>query len=198
MKNTQAIVLCYHEVEDSPALGPYTVSPSAFSEHLNYLSQNNYKTLPLEEYADNYSNIANTTDGTPVIITFDDGHRSQYEKAYPLLCEKNFQATFFITTDYLNKNNHYITQNNLIEMHNNGMEIGGHGQTHSFLDELDKEKLSTELGNSKSVLEEIIDGPIGFFSCPGGRYNKRVIECAGSPHFQQSAHQAKYFSSRIH
>ncbi len=36
-----------------------------------------------------------------VIVTFDDGHESDYTLALPLLRKFNFKATFFITTDWI-------------------------------------------------------------------------------------------------
>jgi peptidoglycan/xylan/chitin deacetylase (PgdA/CDA1 family) len=101
-----------------------------------------------------------------------------------MIREQNFKATFFITTDYIDKNDLYVTADNLKEIQRNGMEIGGHSLSHAFLDELDSETLSGELGNSKEKLENITGKQIEFFSCPGGRYNRRVIESASEIGYQ--------------
>ncbi len=78
-----AVVLLYHHVaDDTPA--STSVTPQRFAAHLAYLKRHDYQVVPLSRI------ISAVTSGTPlparaVAITFDDGYRSVYEHAAPLL-----------------------------------------------------------------------------------------------------------------
>ena len=54
-------------------------------------------------------------------------------------------------------------------LHEAGMEIGSHGHTHRYFDELSCDELESELSTSCSVLAGIIDQPIDALAVPGGR-----------------------------
>lgn len=67
-----------------------------------------------------------------VVLTFDDGVRSQYTEVRPLLKELGFSATFFITEGFdfpLNKRD-YMTWEQIRQLHLDGFEIGNHTRDH--------------------------------------------------------------------
>ena len=97
-KNEQSIVLNYHrlcETDDpfSPAL-PVDI----FRKQVEWLSDN-FRILPMSELADRVSK-GKPVDGTAA-ITFDDGYSDNYELAFPILKSLQLQATFFITTNFI-------------------------------------------------------------------------------------------------
>lgn len=74
-----------------------------------------------------------------VFITFDDGRKDNYEKAYHLLNKLGLKATFFVTagfidgsfkTDDFGKGRLPLSLEELAEMKASGMEIGSHGDRH--------------------------------------------------------------------
>ena len=53
--NSNAVILLYHHVsDDTPAIT--SISPSRFEEQLNYLVDNNFTVLPLEQVVDHLNN----------------------------------------------------------------------------------------------------------------------------------------------
>src|SRR5215467_1115853 len=74
-------VLAYHEVMPESDYA-YCVTSSAFAEHMALLDSVERSGGPAE---------------LPVQITFDDGERSQYLNAAPLLAEHGISATYFVT-----------------------------------------------------------------------------------------------------
>ena len=70
------------------------------------------------------------------VITFDDGHLTNYTIAFPVLRKFGFRAEFFITPGQIADSNR-IKVHQLKEMIDNGMAIGSHGLTHAYLDDLD-------------------------------------------------------------
>ena len=91
----QVPVIMYHAViDDSRRLGQYVVSPAELESDFAWLQRNGYTAVLSEDL------IRYVEDGTPlpekpVLITFDDGYRSAYELAFPILQEMDFHAAMF-------------------------------------------------------------------------------------------------------
>ncbi len=103
-----------------------------------------------------------------VIITFDDGHVSNAATALPVLQRFQFTADFFITTDWIDSP-HYLSSEQILELHQSGMGIGSHSCSHVYMDALNAAALAHETANSAKALSAIIGQPIDHFSAPGGR-----------------------------
>jgi len=62
-----------------------------------------------------------------------------------------------------------MTDEQLIQLHNAGMEIGGHTVNHPIMAKLKTKALSFELKNNKLVLEQLLGTTIRFFAYPNGK-----------------------------
>ncbi|MBI1923758.1 polysaccharide deacetylase family protein [Candidatus Poribacteria bacterium] len=67
-----------------------------------------------------------------VVLTFDDGNKSDVTYVAPLLKRYGFSATFFITEglNFLTNKEHYLTWEEVRELHEAGFEIGNHTRHH--------------------------------------------------------------------
>lgn len=155
------------------------VSGKDFEAHLKIMLSLNYKSLNLL----NFFKKENYEKGKFVVITFDDGHYSNYMAAFPLLKKYGFFATFFIVAGWIGKN-FYLSKNQIQEMHRAGMEIGSHGLSHQYLPLLKKKEIVFELEESKRILENIIKAPIKLFAYPGGHYTQEVVKCVKSAGYE--------------
>lgn len=63
-----------------------------------------------------------------------------------------------------------ISRDELIELNNNGVEIGAHTVSHPILSKLEKDTALSEIANGKEMLEEILKQDITLFAYPNGRY----------------------------
>ncbi len=94
-------VLGYHNVvsnqekETTYKDDRYAISESMFTQRMQYLYDNNYKTLTMEEVADYYYNGVDIPKKS-VVITFDDGYRSVDTLIKPILEKYDFCATTFV------------------------------------------------------------------------------------------------------
>lgn len=108
-----AKVLLYHdcaELETSYTAGlDCTTPPSAFAKHLDYLKQY-HRVVTLDSIA------TGTAPPSSVAITFDDGYRSVFENAFPLLSDRQLSATMYLISDvvgnedmvWVNELNHWL------------------------------------------------------------------------------------------
>jgi peptidoglycan/xylan/chitin deacetylase (PgdA/CDA1 family) len=108
-------------------------------------------------------------------VTFDDGHRSNFEFALPVLQSRGVQAHFFITVGWMGQKPGYMTWDELRSLHEAGQLIGAHGWTHTLLTHCSKQDLHHELSDARRMLEDKLGTSITTMSLPGGRSNRRVL-----------------------
>ena len=82
-----------------------------------------------------------------VVLTFDDGNKSDLIFVARVLKRYGFRATFFITEglDYVNDKESFLTWEEVWRLHDAGFEIGNHTATHSNLVQLSKKEIHAEL-----------------------------------------------------
>jgi peptidoglycan/xylan/chitin deacetylase (PgdA/CDA1 family) len=107
-KPASLLVLNYHRIGDSLNTpfdpGVYSSTSQQFYEQIKYLVHN-YNILTLEEALDFIEGKkSNFTSKGSILITFDDGYIDNYEIAYPILKDLGVQATFFISSGYIDTN----------------------------------------------------------------------------------------------
>ena len=171
------IILLYHELHKLAEENKYkySISQFDFDAQLNMIEQASLNVLTADDLIN--KTIHKYKNGSDLLITFDDGHLSNFNIAMPLIANKGLKATFFITTDWIGKKN-YMNERQIFEMFKQGMSIQSHGKTHNFLDEMSEEDVYDELSSSKLKLENIVGQEVLSLSIPGGRLNNTVIKCA--------------------
>ena len=94
-----------------------------------------------------------------VVLTFDDSVKSHFTVARPLLLKYQFGATFFITEgfDFKTNKKHYMTWDEIAQLHRDGFEIGNHTRDHMAIDPSDADRLKEQLGQLTEQLEAIND-----------------------------------------
>ena len=174
--NGKIPVLMYHALSSVGGQNRYVVATDIFKSHLHYVKLNEIKTVVVDDCLRLFLNDSMSSI-TRVMLTFDDGHKTDFTLALPLLEAYGAKATFFITTDWIDKNG-YMTSAQLKNLSRAGMSVQSHAKSHVFLNTLEPELLYQELFQSKNRLEEILGEEVSFLSCPGGRYNNQVIQLA--------------------
>lgn len=93
--DARLLVLSYHDIRDDVALrgdpDPYATSTQNFAAHLDWLHGNGYTVIDLDDLIA-ASRGERTLPDLAVLITIDDGLRSAYTRAYPLLRAYGFPA----------------------------------------------------------------------------------------------------------
>jgi len=170
-------ILLYHRLYDNEQNDEkYEINVDDFEKHIKYLSENGFHPVSFSDIFDE-GKLEKGNINKSVLITFDDGSLSDYSLAFPVLKKYNYNATFFITSNWIGTEN-FMTLSNLDEMLKNGMSIQSHGMSHSFLSDLDTDDLYKELSGSKRYLEEKLKVKVDIISIPGGFYSGKVLNAA--------------------
>ena len=155
-----ALVLAYHEIVTDECPYIYGTTESAFEEHL--------KLIKVQSARKNTS-----------LITFDDGHISQFRYALPLLEKHDLKATFFVTAGWIEAEPNYMRKAELRELLSLGHSVQAHGWSHRMFTHCRPAELWDELHCAKQKLQDILGVGIDSVSIPHGRWNRRVLEaCA--------------------
>jgi len=174
-----AVILMYHNVSDDTP--PSTsVTPETFKKHMQYLADNGFHIWSLSSVLTHLKNAKPIPEKT-VIITFDDAYESVYSQAFPVLKEKSWPFTVFVTTHYIDEAyTNFMSWQQLREVQKFGAEIGNHSRTHAHLirkriDESKQQWRSRVIGDitqAQSILQEKTGKPIRVFAYPYGEYSK--------------------------
>lgn len=174
-------ILCYHRV--GPQTNLMVMPRETFAAQMEYLARNNYNVIRLAELPDFLSG-RRPLPPRAVIITFDDGHVSAYQHAYPILRKHGFPATFFVYTDFLG-GGEGMTWAQINEMSKSGLiDIQSHSKSHANLivrlpgesEQRYIERIHTELRTPREVIERNVPGKVTHHAFPFGDANQVVLD----------------------
>jgi peptidoglycan/xylan/chitin deacetylase (PgdA/CDA1 family) len=171
-------ILMYHRIESNecPVFdredARYAVDLEEFSWQLKFIDRSGMQCMTVSEAAEGLL-VGRIPQGR-VVLTFDDGNRSDVVHALPLLAARGFRATFFINMDAIGRPDG-LDAAMIRKLAGGGMEIGSHGMTHRYLTALSGHEQQVEIETSREALSGIIGGEVRAFSPPGGRIHKQSI-----------------------
>ncbi|HBA3615107.1 TPA: polysaccharide deacetylase family protein, partial [Escherichia coli] len=87
-------ILMYHHVSEKAGL--ITLSPQSFCQQMQWLAENNWKTLTATEME--YFYQGGRFPRKSVMLTFDDGWLDNWFQVFPVLQEFNLHAHIFLIT----------------------------------------------------------------------------------------------------
>lgn len=175
-------VLMYHRIVSPVCPIPggdveearYAVTLGEFEWQLNRMKDLGLRGVSMRTVHETLG-AGDTVPANQVVLTFDDGNRSDFEHAGPLLDRFGFSATFFVGTDRIGVEGG-LEPDMLRAMTGRGFEVGSHGVTHRFLTGLSPVEEESEMDGSKKILEEITGSAVTCFAPPGGRLGRRGVE----------------------
>lgn len=174
--------LTYHRVIPK-AFSIYDYTPEQLESHLRYFKENGYTPITALQMIEMLANPEQLPE-KPVVLTFDDGHKSHYTTAFPLLKKYGYQATFFVCTDVIaERSEKQLTWDELRIMGQAGMDIQSHTKSHPYLTQARKDesqsaylkRISSEIYDSKRILEEKLQCKVDLLAYPYGWFNQ-IIE----------------------
>ncbi len=201
-QTAQTIIFCYHRLVDKVRYPGTEIKTADFEAQMKMLKDKGITVIGLQDYLAWRRGEKNIPPRCAV-ISFDDGWKSQYEVAWPILKKYGYPVTLFIYTEGIRGNllggGEAITWEQLADMRDNGVDIEAHSATHQDLREghtitifepggkRTKKKLTgadyeqwlqKEVVGCKDLLEQKLAIKVNCYAVPFGNYNEHVKEVA--------------------
>src|SRR4051812_36532244 len=193
-QNAQVVIFGYHRFVPNVRRPDTEITPQLFEQQMQELKNKSISVIPMQDFLA-WRRGEKAIPPKSAIITFDDGWKSQYDVAWPILKKFNYPVTLFIYTEGI-RPGHFsggesMTWDMLAEMRDAGVDIQGHSATHSDLrkpyDKVAKKKLNPEeyeqwldkeLVGSKQMIEQKLGVKVNCFAVPYGFHNDHIRDVA--------------------
>ncbi len=174
-------VLCYHNFSESKK-NLMMVTRHDFEEQMQFLSNNGYTVISLDELFD-FLDYKVALPEKAVVITIDDGWQGVYTIAFPILQRYGFPATLFVYTDLINGNRKTLSWQQVEELENGGINIQCHTKTHHNLNKMKEDesfqlyagRIEEEITASTRTIKEKIGKDVTYLAYPYGAANNIAV-----------------------
>jgi peptidoglycan/xylan/chitin deacetylase (PgdA/CDA1 family) len=168
-------MLMYHVLGEPPAGSQFPelfVKNSSFEAELRWLDRRGYEAITLDQLYQGWRGDRATPD-KPVVISFDDGYRSQYSEGLPALHDLDWPGVLNLKVNTLTQGE--LTDDQVDEMIRDGWEVDSHTINHLDVSKLAGKDLQSEIAGSRAILQKRFRVPVDFFCYPAGRYDKAAV-----------------------
>lgn len=164
-------VLAYHKVSSDDSI--YSIDPDLFDRQMEYLAENGYTSLSLDELKEGLAG-KKPLPSRPIVITFDDGYEDNYSTALPILKKYGMRAAIFIAVDRVGQPG-YLSWQQINILQSQGIDIGSHTVSHQALTTLGASEWQQEIKLSKAILDRHLTKPVTFLAYPHGKFTSNMF-----------------------
>jgi peptidoglycan/xylan/chitin deacetylase (PgdA/CDA1 family) len=179
-------ILTFHAIEDSRSV--ISFSPELFGKSMERLYLSGWRTIGLGEAAELVRGRKPLPEKS-FVMTFDDGYRSVYDEALPVLSKHSMTATVFLATGGPRSagaderltplsGREMLSWREIREMKDAGIDFGAHTVSHPDLTKIETSEIEKEMTVSKKIIEDKLGASVSSFAYPYGRYDGRSLEIA--------------------
>lgn len=164
------IIIYFHEVvEKGEGFSYQKIEKEKFEEQMKYLNDEGYQSLFFSELEKEWPEKA-------IIVSFDDGFRSVYENAAPIMEKYNIKGNIYLPTQYIEKDDKFMTWKMVQELDKKKQfEFAAHTHNHVDIRILKKETFYQEVETSNKMIKEKLGYVPEAFCMPYGVYDKKSI-----------------------
>lgn len=178
-------VLGYHDLAENLPETAMRIHTSKFRKQMETIRQLGIKVITHAEFTAWKKGELQIPEQA-MLITFDDGWKSVYTEAYPVLKELGFPFTIFLYKNYVDGGGKALTTPMIQEMAANGCTIGSHSVDHPYPltvknfrkkgTEIYDAYLRKEMGESKQFLESKFSCKVTSYAYPGGFFTEEMFK----------------------
>ena len=178
-------ILGYHDIAENLPETAMRIHTSKFRKQMEAIRQLGIKVITLDEFTA-WKKGEKQIPEKSILITFDDGWKSVYTDAYPVLKELGFPFTIFLYKNYVDGGGKALTTPMILEMVAGGASVGSHSVDHPYpvvvksfrkkgANDYDA-YLRKEMGESKRFLESKFPVKVTSYAYPGGFFTDEMFK----------------------
>ena len=170
-------ILMYHVIE-RPRAGVANpllyVAGKTFAAQVRWLDRHGFEGVTLDEVENAWAGRG-LLPKRPIVISFDDGYRSHYTTALPILRRHHWPGVLSLTLGNINDPGDPLTPRKVQKLVDAGWELDSHTISHVDLRDVTKRRLRHEVRDSRRIIRYVFRVPADNFTYPAGLYNRRAI-----------------------
>ena len=174
-------ILAYHNFSLDKT-DKMTVSMASFEDQMKLLKERGYRVIPMDQLFD-FFDFKKQIPLKSVVITIDDGWKSAYEIAVPVLKKYGYPATLFVYTDLINSSRKAMTWEQVKELADSGIDIQCHTITHRDLAGVQEKEsfkeyfnaVEKEIVQSSNIIKKNTGRDCRYLAYPFGNLNNIVV-----------------------
>jgi peptidoglycan/xylan/chitin deacetylase (PgdA/CDA1 family) len=177
-------VLGYHDFSSTERETAMRINTAKFRKQMEVIRSLNIPVIPMADFIA-WKDEGKAIPEKAIVITLDDGWKSVYTDAYPILKEFGYPFTIYLYKNYVDGGGKALTTEMIKKMMANGATIGSHSTTHPFPQTVKAARkrgevaydkfLDVEMAESKRFLEEKFGGSVKSFAYPGGYFTEEML-----------------------
>ena len=190
-EETQVAVLGYHNFSKTKTCTEMRMSTADFCRQMQFIKDSDICVISMQDFLE-WRHGTRRLPAKCVLITIDDGWKSVYSDAYPVLKAYGYPFTLYLYTRYINVKGDSMTSEQIQEMMAHGATIGSHSSNHLYPSKWKRYKqdsaeyaaqLQKELVDSRTKLMSMF-GNCSTYCYPGGYNTPPMHEVLGSAGYQ--------------
>ncbi len=164
------LIIYYHEVVKKGEGASYQkIEEERFEAQMRYLQKNGYTSLF-------FSELDKPLPDKSVIVSFDDGFRSVYENAAPIMQKYAIKGNVYLPTAYIGSDEKFMTWDMVRSLQESGFEMQAHTHSHVDIRTLTEESMREEVEKSQEIFSKESKITPNVICLPFGAYDKRSLK----------------------
>jgi peptidoglycan/xylan/chitin deacetylase (PgdA/CDA1 family) len=180
-------VLGYHDFSETLPETEMRINTAKFRKQLEIIQQLGITVISLQDFIAWKRGDISLPEKC-VLLTFDDGWRSVYTDAFPILKEFGHPFVLYLYKNYVDGGGKALTTPMIKEMLANGATLGSHSVSHPLPSMVRRKHaegpekfeayLRVEMGQSKDFLKSKFRVPVPTYAYPGGFFTEEMLTLA--------------------
>lgn len=188
---TRVAVLGYHNFSNTKTVTEMRMRTSEFCEQMQYIHDAGLTVISMQDFLE-WLHGERCLPERCVLITLDDGWKSVYTDAYPVMKAYGYPFTLFLYTTYVQVQGDSMSRAQIKEMMDNGATVGSHSAHHYYprmwkrygqQSEKYAAQVKTELPDSAETLKQWF-GNCSTYCYPGGYNTPPMLEALAASDYE--------------